>query len=112
MRVKRAKMVWITMPAKTNKREQTLVEWFVWGYENSAWAGSEIERLDEKFEGAVEARVTRCDGRKMAIEHTLIEPFVGERSDLARFTDDEFQMLESDDALKVPDAAITVYIPA
>ena len=100
------------MPAKANKREQTLIEWFVLGYENSTWAKSRIDRLDEKHDGAVEAVVTHPDGRTVAIEHTLIEPFVGERSDRARFKEDEFQMLESDDALKVPDAAITVYIPA
>ena len=55
-----------TVPAKPSKDEQIFISLFVSAYENFAWAGSRIDRLDEQFDGAVEALVTRADGRTMA----------------------------------------------
>jgi len=69
------------MPAKLVKYEQVLISLFVSAYENFTWAGSKIEPLDEQVDGAIEALVTRADGQTMAIEHTLIEPFVGDKRD-------------------------------
>jgi hypothetical protein len=98
------------MPAKTGRREQTFVELFISAYENGAWADAEIERLDERSDGAVEARISSADGRTMAIEHTLIEPFVGDKRDYAAF-EQAFLRIESDKTLIVPDNSIMVYIP-
>src|SRR5579859_2797074 len=98
------------MPAKTGRREQTFVELFISAYEDGAWADAEIERLDERSDGAVEARITSADGRTMAIEHTLIEPFVGDKRDYAAF-EQAFLRIESDKTLIVPDTSIMVYIP-
>jgi hypothetical protein len=47
----------------------------------------------------------------MAIEHTLIEPFVGDKSDFAAF-DQSLAALRNDQSLAVPNAGIEVYIPA
>ena len=98
------------MPSKPGKNEQVFIRLFVSAYENFAWAGSRIDRLDEQFDGAVEALITRADGQTMAIEHTLIEPFVGDKRDYAAF-EQEFLRIESDKSLRVPDTAIMVYVP-
>jgi hypothetical protein len=46
----------------------------------------------------------------MAIEHTLIEPFVGDKRDYAAF-ERELLRIESDKSLRVPDTGIIVYVP-
>jgi hypothetical protein len=79
-------------------------------YENFAWAGSKIDRLDEQFDGAIEALITRADGQTMAIEHTLIQPFLNEVTDLTKF-EPVFRRISDDKSLAVPYAGITVYVP-
>jgi hypothetical protein len=98
------------VPSKPGKDEQVFIRLFVSAYENFAWAGSKIDRLDEQFDGAVEALITRADGQTIAIEHTLIEPFVGDKRDYAAF-EQEFLRIESDESLRVSDTAIMVYVP-
>lgn len=98
------------MPAKPGKYEQDLIRLFVSAYENFGWAGSEIVSLDEQEDGAIEALVKRNDGQTMAIEHTLIEPFVGDKRDFAMF-EQAFLKIEDDKSLAVPDTGITVYVP-
>jgi hypothetical protein len=61
-------------------------------------------------DGAVEALVTRPDGMTMAIEHTLIEPFVGDKADFAAF-EESLEALRNDKSLAVPNVGIEVYIP-
>ena len=73
------------MPAKPGRDEQVFVRLFVPAYENFAWVGSRIDPFDEQFDGAPEALITRADGQTMAIEHTLIQPFQNEMTDLASF---------------------------
>lgn len=46
----------------------------------------------------------------MAVEHTLIEPFVGNKSDFAAF-EHSLEALRSDQSLAIPNAGIEVYIP-
>jgi hypothetical protein len=57
----------------------------------------------------VEVRATRSDGRTVAIEHTLIEFFSGERQDLERFK--PFLAIEQDQSLSVPGKIIHVNVP-
>jgi hypothetical protein len=99
------------MPAKPKRNEQIFIELFVSAYENIAWVGSKIDRLDEQMDGAVEALVTRTDGQTMAIEHTLIEPFVGDKGDFAAFEREIRRKIDDDKSLAVPDTGITVYVP-
>lgn len=98
------------MPAKCGKKEQTFIRLFVSAYENFAWAGSKIDALDEAMDGAIDALITRADGQTIAVEHTLIEPFVGDKSDFAMF-EKSLLRIEDDKSLAVPDTATTIYVP-
>lgn len=98
------------MPANPGRNEQVFIRHFVSAYEDFAWAGSSIDRLDERKDGAIDALITRSDGKTMAVEHTLIEPFVDDKSDFAMF-EKEFLEIERDKSLAVPNTAITVFIP-
>jgi hypothetical protein len=98
------------MPAKPGRDEQVFIKLFVSAYEKFAWAGSRIDPLDEQVDGAIDALITRADGQTMAIEHTLIEPFLGEIRDLARF-EPAFHRIKDDKSLAVPHTGIIVYVP-
>jgi hypothetical protein len=74
-----------SVPSSDGRDDEVFVKLFVSAYENLAWKDSEICWLDKQVDGAVEALVTRPGGETMAIEHTLIEPFVGNKSDFAAF---------------------------
>lgn len=99
------------MPSKSGRDDEVFVKLFVSAYENFAWKDSYICWLDQKQDGAVDALVTRPDGETMAVEHTLIEPFVGDKRDFAAF-DQSLTALRNDQSLAVPNAGIEVYIPA
>ena len=98
------------MPSSGGKDDEVFVKLFVSAYENFAWRDSEIRWLDQHVDGAVEALVTRPDGKTMAIEHTLIEPFVGEKRDFAMF-EKALVGIECDTTLAVPNCATYVYVP-
>jgi hypothetical protein len=98
------------MPAKPGRDEEVFIRLFVSAYENFAWAGSKIDALDEELDGAIEALITRADGQTMAIEPTLIEPFVGDKRDYAMF-EQAFLRIEDDKSLAVPDTGTTIYVP-
>lgn len=98
------------MPTKF-RRENTFIERFLSAYENDSWADAKIDWLDEKTDGAVEALATRkSDGKTLAIEHTIIEPFVREKEDFA-FFEAAFLKIEEDTALPVSGRWIRVFIP-
>ena len=99
------------MPAKPGRDEQVFIRLFVSAYENFAWAGSKIDALDERADGAIEALITRADGQTMAIEHTLVEPFVGDKRDFAVFEQSMCRRIEEDESLRAPDTGIIVYVP-
>ena len=96
------------MPTKP-RPEDTLVELFLSAYDGHAWASSERQWLDRQRDGAVELLATRADGRTLAIEHTLIESFIGEREDFERFR--RFLRVEQDLSLAVPGKIIYVNVP-
>lgn len=99
------------VPSSGGKNDEVFVNLFVSAYENFAWKDSKIRWLDQEEDGKVEALVTRPDGETVAIEHTLIEPFVGNKSDFAAF-EESLNELRSDQSLAVQNAGIEVYIPA
>jgi hypothetical protein len=93
-----------------SRREDSIIATFLSVYEDHSWADAEIEWLDKRFDKAVEARATRkSDGKRLAIEHTIIEPFVSDKEDLARFKT-VFLTIEDDKSLLVPDRWIQVFI--
>jgi hypothetical protein len=98
------------MPAKPGRYETVLIRLFVSAYENFAWADAKIDYLDEQKDGDIDALVTRANRQTMAIEHTLIEPFVGDKRDFAAFKQ-AFLRIEDDKSLAVPDTGTTVFVP-
>jgi len=63
------------------------------------------------MDSAVDARATRkSDRRTLAIEHTIIEPFVGDKDDFASF-DRAFRGIDDDKSLVVPGRWIQVFVP-
>lgn len=52
----------------------------------------------------------RSDGKTLAIEHTIIEPFVGDKEDYA-FFQSAFLGIEKDESLLVPGLWIQVFVP-
>jgi hypothetical protein len=96
------------MPTKP-RREDTLITLFLSVYEDDTWSGCKIDSIDQRQDAAVEAVATRSDGRTLAIEHTLIEFFSGERTDLERFK--PFLRIQSDQSLSIPGKIIYVNVP-
>ncbi len=98
------------MPTKS-RRDDTLIKLFLSAYENGSWADAEIDWLDKRIDGAVDALATRrSDHKTLAIEHTIIEPFVSEKEDFA-FFEAAFLRIEDDKSLLVPGRWIRVFIP-
>jgi hypothetical protein len=98
------------MPTIQPKRDRILIDLFLSAYENDSWADSRRDYLEERMDGAVEVLATRADGATLAIEHTLIEPFIGDTEDLVRFQR-SFLAIEQDKSLVVPGHAIYVDVP-
>src|SRR5215471_15886061 len=98
------------MPVTQSRREDELIDIFLSGYAGGSWKEAELERPERTQDNAVEAIATRPDGKSIAIEHTIIEPFVGEKGDLARFWP-VFAKLDEDPSLRVPNRITRVYVP-
>jgi hypothetical protein len=95
----------------SDRREDAIVALFLSAYEHGAWKDSKTTPLDQLQDGAVEVLATRPDGRTLALEHTLIEPFEGDRADLDRFLRAGFLAIEDDPALVQTDRVVEVDIP-
>ena len=93
----------------SKRREDAIIKLFVSAYEDCAWKASHIVWLDHETDGSVDALVTRTDGKTLAIEHTLIESFVGERDDLERSK--KFQCIEDDPDLRQADRLVYINVP-
>lgn len=92
-----------------SRRDKALIKLFLSGYGDGSWADREPKWPDEEKEGAADALATRSDGRTLAIEHTLIQPFVGDKEDFHRFQ--RFLRIEEDKSLIVPERAIYIAVP-
>src|SRR5438552_15619191 len=76
-----------TMPTRPS-REDDFIGPFLSAYEDGNWADSEATKPDaiDRINPAVDKLATRkSDGRTLAIEHTIIEPFIGDKEDFAFF---------------------------
>jgi hypothetical protein len=99
------------MPTTKVRRENALIDLFLSAYERNSWADCDQIPMDQIKDGAVEILATRkSDGKTLAIEHTLIEGFLGDREDLHRF-ESSIVCISEDRSLIVPEKAIYVYIP-
>jgi hypothetical protein len=93
-------------------REDVFIDPFLSAYEGGDWAGAEFTKPDaiDRTKPAVDKLAIRNDGRTLAIEHTIIEPFVGEKEDFA-FFEAALLAIEADQSLAVPGRFIRVFIP-
>jgi hypothetical protein len=94
--------------------DKQLIELFLVGY--SELKGRRfriIEHPDEtdRMQQAVDGLAISGDGESLAIEHTLLEPFEGERADAQPFMA-AFSNLERDPSLILPHYDVTMIIPA
>ncbi len=91
-----------------------LVKLFLSRYKDSAGNQYHLaERPDvaERNAPAIEAIAVDPHGHRLAIEHTLIQPFEGQKSDDPPFLKG-FERIRLDDSLRVPNRLIEVIPPA
>jgi hypothetical protein len=94
-------------------REEPFIKQFLSAYENGSWADAVLAKPDavDRTNPAVDQIATRrSDGKTLAIEHTIVEPFVGDKEDLASFSA-VFLDIEKDESLLVPGRWIQVFVP-
>jgi len=97
----------------TSRREDLFIGLFVSAYENRSWADAVHEQPDriERTRPAVDWLAKRkSDGKTLAIEHTIIKPFLGEKRDFAAF-EAAFLEIERDTSLPVAGRFIRVFVP-
>jgi hypothetical protein len=100
------------MPA-TARREDAFINLFISAYEEGSWADAVHVQPDkiERTKPAVDWFAKRaCDGDTVAIEHTIIEPFVEEKRDFALF-ETAFLGIEREADLAVAGRWIQVFVP-
>jgi hypothetical protein len=95
----------------TERREDRIIRLFLSAFEENSWKNASLDFQDKRMDGTVEVVATRLsDGATLAVEHTLIEPFIDDRKDLAQFTP-AFERVQADVSLSVPDRITYVYVP-
>jgi hypothetical protein len=98
------------MPVQSPRTERPIIELFLSAYEHDTWQGASLDWVEEKQNGAVEVVAARTDGISLALEHTLIQPFVGEKFDSEAFMT-AFGRIEKNPALVVPERNLEVIVP-
>ena len=91
--------------------ERPLIVMFLSGYERGAWMDAALNWVEEVEENAVELIATRSDGSTLAIEHTLVELFGGEKYDSTIFTEAFASRIEKNPEFIIPGRALDVMIP-
>ena len=66
------------MPVKSEPRERPIIKMLLSACDNDAWRDAFLDWVEERQDGAVEVIARKEDGTTLALEHTLIQPFVGE----------------------------------
>src|SRR5258708_20389560 len=79
-------------------------------YENDAWKTASLDWVEEKQDGAVGVIATKADGVTLILEHTLIQPFVGEKFD-SEILIKGCGRIEKNVGLVIPERALRVDIP-
>lgn len=95
-------------------REDPFIELFLSAYEKGSWADADLRKPDaiDRTNPAVDKIAERkSDGMILAIEHTIIEPFVLEKDDYASFSKADFFSIEKDRSVLVPGLWIQVFVP-
>jgi len=95
-------------------REDRFIKLFLSAYDGGSWADADSVKPDamDRTNPAVDQIAKRkSDGKTIAIEHTIIEPFVQEKEDFASFSRSDFLSIEQDQSLLVPGIWIEVFVP-
>jgi len=91
-----------------------LVKMFLTGFKDENGRTYKLKArpdVAERKEKAIEAIAESEDGRTLAMEHTYIQPFAGERADAVPFQT-VFEQLRTDSDLTLPNRFIDVIVPA
>lgn len=94
-------------------REDPFIKQFLAAYEDGSWGNAAVGKPDalDRTNPAVDQLATRKSDRKtLAIEHTIIEPFAGDKADLATF-EATFLKIEKDTSLIVPGRWLQIFVP-
>jgi hypothetical protein len=97
------------MPVKTEPKERPIIRMLLSACANGIWQHADLDWAEEKKDGAVEVVATRTDGARLALEHTVIQPFVGEKFD-SEVLMNAFGRIENP-ALTLPERQLHVIIP-
>jgi hypothetical protein len=95
-------------------REDPFIKLFLSAYEKGSWADADVLKPDaiDRTNPAVDQVAKRkSDGKTLAIEHTIIEPFFQEKEDFASFSKADFFSIEKDQSLIIPGLWIEVFVP-
>lgn len=98
------------MPVKAEPKERPIIQMLLSACDNGTWQHALLDWVEEKQDGAVEVIATRTDGTRLGLEHTLIQPFVGEKFDSEVFMR-AFGRIEKNPALTLPERYLDVVIP-
>lgn len=100
------------MPARPS-REDHFITCFLLEYENGSWADAAVTKpdaLDRENPAVDKLAVRKSDDKTLAIEHTIIQPFVEDKADFASFQG-AFLPIEKDESLPIPGHFILVFVP-
>jgi hypothetical protein len=96
------------MPAAPDLRVQGLVGLFRQRYDGKRWVDAHCSWADEETDNGVDALLT-LGSESLAIEHTLVEPFPGDRRDIVRL-ERWYRSIERDLSLHLEGEAIHTYL--
>jgi hypothetical protein len=94
-------------------REDPFIKLFLSAYEDGSWADAHMgkpEAADRQNPAIDMLAIRKTDGKTLAIEHTIIEPFVGDKEDFASFSS-AFLAIEQDQSLVMPGRWLQVFVP-
>jgi hypothetical protein len=91
--------------------ERPLIQMLLASYEQGAWKDASLNWVEETEENTVEVIATCADGKTLALEHTLIELFVGEKYDSTIFTGAFEARIEKNPEFIISGRALNVMIP-
>ena len=97
------------MPTSARPENQ-IIRLFVSAYENGSWNDAILTFPDGLDDGGIDGLAERKDGARLAIEHTVVEPFVGDIADQTEMVP-MFPSIENDDSLLIPGLWIRLFVP-
>ena len=124
-RALRVKLVYLTSRARNprgvagskyadeNYKRRSFHQAFPSAWEKGSWADAGLAKPDaiDRTNPAVDQIAARkSDGKTLAVEHTIIGPFVGDKEDFA-FFEAALLGIEKDESLAVPGRLIEVFVP-